>query len=158
MRTLPVVTEHEEFEALVVRTDYRDDASWQAVAAELAKPWGDRPYEPYVHLVDDPAWADATADEVVAAACTGEHRSVVFLADRTTMQSADHALLAVTTIQRSDCEEDEDYDLTTANGREFRTLPVGVHEIHANLSIANLGFEEFAAAAHDDPEGIYRSF
>ncbi|MFF2951570.1 DUF6924 domain-containing protein [Kitasatospora sp. NPDC057965] len=158
MRTLPAVTGHDEFDALVVRTDYQDDASWQAVVAELAKPWGDRHYEPCVHFVDDPAWADATADEAVAAVCSDENLSVVFLADRTTMQSAHHALLAVTTIRREDCEDDEDYDLTTEYGREFRTLPVGVHDIHANLSIANMGFEEYAAAAHDDPEGLYRSF
>ncbi|MEV8455493.1 hypothetical protein AB0467_28635 [Streptomyces sp. NPDC052095] len=43
-------------------------------------------------------------------------------------------------------------------GREFRTTPAGLHEVHANLSIGNLGFEGFAAGAHEDPERIYRSF
>ncbi|MGC4985958.1 DUF6924 domain-containing protein [Streptomyces sp. DT193] len=37
-------------------------------------------------------------------------------------------------------------------------MPARLHEVHANLSIGNLGFEEFAAWAHDDPEGIFRSF
>ncbi|WP_443058300.1 DUF6924 domain-containing protein [Streptomyces sp. NBC_00820] len=40
---------------------------------------------------------------------------------------------------------------------EFRTTPAGVHDIHANLSIGNMGFEEYAGWAHDDPEGIHRS-
>ncbi|AVH54819.1 hypothetical protein C4B68_02275 [Streptomyces dengpaensis] len=33
-----------------------------------------------------------------------------------------------------------------------------LHDIHAHLSIGNLGFDEYAAWAHDDLEGIYRSF
>ncbi|MCX5107249.1 hypothetical protein OOK13_01615 [Streptomyces sp. NBC_00378] len=52
--------------------------------------------------------------------------------------------------------DEEDYEQLTEFGREFRTIPAGVHEVYANLSIGNLGFEEFAASAHDDPEGIYR--
>ncbi|WP_268249502.1 DUF6924 domain-containing protein [Streptomyces poonensis] len=32
-----------------------------------------------------------------------------------------------------------------------------VHDVHANLSIGDLGLKEYAAWAHDDPEGIYRS-
>lgn len=43
-------------------------------------------------------------------------------------------------------------------GREFRTTPAGLHDIHANLSIANMDFEEYAAAAHEDPEKVFRSF
>ncbi|MFE3506214.1 DUF6924 domain-containing protein [Kitasatospora sp. NPDC059160] len=154
MRTLPGVADHGGFDALVIRTDYHDEAGWRAVVTELGKPWGDRCYESLVHFVDDPAWADATADEVAAEVRSGEHPSVVFLADRTTMRSAPRTLLAVTAVRR----EDGDYALTTRYGRSFRTLPTGVHEIHANLSIANMGFEEFARAAQDDPDGIFRSF
>ncbi|GEB57379.1 DUF6924 domain-containing protein [Streptomyces gardneri] len=43
-------------------------------------------------------------------------------------------------------------------GREFRTTPAGLHDIRANLSIANMDFEEYAAAAHEDPEKVFRSF
>ncbi|MFD9303212.1 DUF6924 domain-containing protein [Streptomyces sp. NPDC060048] len=45
-----------------------------------------------------------------------------------------------------------------AQGSEFRTTPAGVHDIHANLSIANMDFEEFAAAAHEAPDQVYSSF
>ncbi|MFB7910807.1 hypothetical protein ACFC1T_30665 [Kitasatospora sp. NPDC056076] len=161
MRTLPGVADHGGFDALVIRTDYHDEAGWLAVVTELGLPWGDRRYESLVHFVDDPAWADATADEVAAEVRSGENPSVVFLADRTTMRSAPRTLLAVTAVRREDGEdqeEDGDYALTTRYGRSFRTLPTGVHEIHANLSIANMGFEEFARAAQDDPDGIFRSF
>ncbi|WP_373466319.1 DUF6924 domain-containing protein [Streptomyces phaeochromogenes] len=35
--------------------------------------------------------------------------------------------------------------------RESRTVPVGVHGVHANLSISNMDFAEFTEAAFPDP-------
>ncbi|MER5497775.1 MULTISPECIES: DUF6924 domain-containing protein [unclassified Streptomyces] len=157
MRVLPAVVDRGEFDALVIRTDHHDDRAWQNVVAALTEPWGDERYEAHIHFVDDPAWAEATVDEVLTAVRADEDLSVVFLADRTTMQAGNHTLLAVTTLTREDCADDEDHEQLIEFGSEFRTIPAGVHEVHANLSIGNLGFEEYAAAAHDDPEGIYRS-
>ncbi|MFE4959838.1 DUF6924 domain-containing protein [Streptomyces sp. NPDC056653] len=158
MRAVTAVTGRDEFDALVVRTDYHDDQAWLDVAAALMEPWGDRQHEAHVHFINDPAWAGATVDEVLTAVCADENLAVVFLADRITMQADSHALLAVTTLTREECVDDEDYEQLTEFGREFRTTPAGVHDVYANLSIGNLGFEEYAAWAHDDPEGIYRSF
>ena len=73
------------------------------------------------------------------------------------MQTESHALPAVTTLTREECVDDEDYAQLTQYGREFRTVSAGVHDVNANLSIGNVGFEEYAAWADDDPEGIYRS-
>lgn len=157
MRTLRAVTGRDEFDALVVRTDYHDDQAWQDVAAALMEPWGDRQYEAHVHFIDDPAWAGAIVDEVLTAVGGDDNLAVVFLTDRTTMQAESHPLLAVTTLTREECVDDGDYEQLTEFGRDFRTIPAGVHDVHANLSIGNLGFEEYAAWAHDDPEGIYRS-
>jgi hypothetical protein len=155
---LPVVTGHDEFDALVVRTDYRDDQAWQDVVAALVEPWGDRQYEAQVHFINDPAWAEATIDEVLTAVGGDENLSVVFIADRVSMQAEHHPLLAVTTLTREDCIDDEGYEQLTEFGCEFRAIPAGVHEVYANLSIGNLGFEEFAAWAQDDPEGVFRTF
>ncbi|MFG2968559.1 DUF6924 domain-containing protein [Streptomyces sp. NPDC048288] len=157
MRTLPAITGRNEFDALVVRTAYDDDRAWQDVRAALLAPWGDGAYEACVHFVDDPAWADAAADEILPAVSADESLAVVFLADRTTMRSVSHPLLAITTLTREECVDDEDYGQLTAFGTEFRTTPAGVHDVHANLSIGNLGFEEYAAWARDDSEGMYRS-
>ncbi|WP_460061416.1 DUF6924 domain-containing protein [Streptomyces sp. YKOK-I1] len=158
MRALPAVTGRDEFDALVVRTDYLDDQVWQDVAAALTEPWGDRQYEADVHFIDDPAWSGATVDEVLTAVRGDDNLAVVFLADRTTMQAKSHPLLAVTTLTREECVDEEDYEQLTEFGRDFRIIPASLHEVHANLSIGNLGFEEFAAWAHDDLEGIFRSF
>ncbi|MFC8350086.1 DUF6924 domain-containing protein [Streptomyces sp. NPDC057280] len=140
------------------RTDYLDDQAWQDVAAALMEPWGDRQYEADVHFINVPDWPRATVDEVLAAVRGDDSLAVVFLADRTTMQAKSHPLLAVTTLTRGECLDDEDYEQLTEFGGDFRVLPARLHEVHANLSIGNLGFEEFAAWAHDDPEGIFRSF
>jgi hypothetical protein len=157
MKTLPTVTGRDEFDALIIRTDYDDDKAWLAVVAALTQPWGGGEFEARVHLADDPAWAGASADEVLAAVAGDEYLGVLFIADRATMQEDDHALLAVTTVTREDLG-DEQYEAMTEYGREFRTIPVGVHDIYANLHIANMDFEEFAAAAQEDPDGVYRSF
>nr|WP_258311105.1 hypothetical protein [Streptomyces sp. NWU49] len=110
MRALPAVTGRDEFDALVVRTDYHDDQAWQNVVAALMEPWGDRPYEAHVYFIDDLAWAGATVDEVLTAVCGDDNLAVVFLADRTTMQAESHALLAVTTLTREECVDEEDYE------------------------------------------------
>ncbi|MGW3852826.1 DUF6924 domain-containing protein [Streptomyces fagopyri] len=40
--------------------------------------------------------------------------------------------------------------------REFRTAPAAVHDVHANLWLANLDFEDFPEEALADPEGVLR--
>ncbi|MFE0683837.1 DUF6924 domain-containing protein [Streptomyces sp. NPDC058961] len=163
MNALPEIARRDEFDALIVRTDYGDEAAWQAVLADLTRPWGDDgEFEPAVHFVDDPVWADRTPDEVLAEARRDENLMVVFLADRVTMQSAHRALLVL------DITEDEEEDLdpmyyqelidSPSLPREFRTAPADVHDVHANLSIGNMDFAEFADAASDDPNRIFRSF
>ncbi|MYT68274.1 hypothetical protein GTY60_01070 [Streptomyces sp. SID8367] len=160
VKELPEIAVRDEFDALIIRTDYGDEAAWQAVVGDLTQPWGDDgEFDPSVHLVDDPAWADRMPDEVLNAVRRDENLSVVFLADRITMQSAQRALLAL------DITEDEEEDLDpmyyqelidSPPPREFRTIPAGVHDVHGNLSIANMDFAEFAEAALADPDHIYR--
>ncbi|WP_346143662.1 DUF6924 domain-containing protein [Kitasatospora cinereorecta] len=156
---LPEIAGRDEFAALIVRTDYADEAAWRAVVAEVTQPWGPGgEYEAWVHLVDDPAWAGAAPDAVLTAVRRDEELSVVFVADSTTMQTARLPLLALDVW----CE-DEELDpvyyqelVDCPPAREFRTSPAAVHDVHANLSIGNMDFEEFAEAALADPEGILR--
>lgn len=158
MRSLPTTADLDEFHALVIRTDFGNEQSWRAVTAELLQPWGDGNYEPLVHFIDDSAWAGASVDDVLEAASANQELSVVFVADSVPMSSAHHGLLAVTTIPAEEYENFEEYEGIREFGREFRTAPARAHDIQANLSIANMDFEEYAAAAHEDPEKVFRSF
>jgi len=159
MRVLPDTSEIEDFDALVIRTDYGHEPAWQEVTAALAVPvsMNGEVTSYTAHIVNDSSWGGATVDEVLAAVADHpDYVSVVFLADVSTMQTSHHALLAVTTATRE--EDAEYYEAMTEFGREFRTVPVGVHEIHTNLALGNMDFSEFSAAAQDDSEGVFRSW
>ncbi|MFD8636297.1 DUF6924 domain-containing protein [Streptomyces sp. NPDC059533] len=159
----PDIEGRDQFAALIVRTDYGDEAAWRRVTEELGRPWGlDGDFEARVHLADDPSWAGATPEQVLAAVGRDEELSVVFVADRTTMTSPHRTLLALH-VRAED--EDEHLDpeyygqlVDSPPAREFRTTPAGVHDVHANLSLANMDFEDYAEAAGEDPEGVFRGF
>ncbi|MET9882558.1 hypothetical protein ABZZ20_05240 [Streptomyces sp. NPDC006430] len=143
--------------ALIIRTAYGDDQAWAAVKAALMMAWGeDDDFEPYVHIVDDPKWAGTTPAQVLSeASAQAERHSVVYLADHTSMRESPVTLLALSLLTREQCESDEEFE---ADGGSFRVVPYGIHEMNANLMIANLDFGDFADAAEGDPDGVFRGF
>ncbi|MFB7513138.1 DUF6924 domain-containing protein [Streptomyces sp. NPDC056144] len=143
--------------ALIVRTDYGDEQAWAGVKAALMTAWGEEGrVEPYVHIVDDPRWAGIMPAQVLGeASAHAEHRGVVYFADRVSMREAPVTLLALSLLTREQCESDEEFEVY---GGAFRVVPYAVHEMNANLMIANLDFGDFADAARDDPEGVFRGF
>ncbi|WP_166026983.1 DUF6924 domain-containing protein [Streptomyces chilikensis] len=154
MHALPAVTGLDPYATLVVRTDHRDPAAWQAVVS-LLRDTADAPGgQPAVLLLDDPVWAGAGVEEVVAALRGDEDRGVVFLADAGTMRDPAHPLLAATLVTREECEDDEEYAAHVGFGAAFRVTPAAAHEVHADVAIGNLGFEEFAAWASDSADGV----
>ncbi|MFJ7069681.1 DUF6924 domain-containing protein [Streptomyces sp. NPDC101115] len=58
-------------------------------------------------------------------------------------------------LTREQCECDEEFGVY---GGAFRVMPHGIHEMNANLMVANLDFGDFADAARDDPESVFRGF
>ncbi|MFD3437025.1 DUF6924 domain-containing protein [Streptomyces sp. NPDC058685] len=162
-RALPEIVGRDMFDALVIRTDFSDDESWKAVVGELRRPYGPAGEFPArVQIVDVPAWSGATADEVLAAVDADEDLSVVFLADRETMQSPAWALLALTTTWEDESDLDPVYYqelIESPEPREFRAAPAAVHDVHANLTLGNLDFAdfaEFAEAAAAEPDQVLR--
>ncbi|KAF2775021.1 hypothetical protein [Streptomyces sp. OM5714] len=161
MVDLSGLSERSEFSPVIIRTDFTDEAAWQETTAELERssPHDGGPAQSY-DVVDAPELDGADTDAVLAAISAHEELweqlSVVFVADGTTMR-AGH-LLAVTTLTREDFDDDEDYEASVEFGREFRTMPGGVHSIHVNLELANMDFEEFSSSAQEDSEGVFRSF
>lgn len=124
--------------ALVVRTDFSDQAAWEAVQREITEPVDG--FQAYVHFVDDREFSGLNVPEVVKAA--GHDRSYVMVVDRTAIESSEHPVLVI--------------DLFDEPGRTFRALPSCIQSIENNLSISNMDFEEFARAVGKD--GIFRGF
>jgi hypothetical protein len=126
--------------ALVLRTDFSDDAAWDAVCAASAAqtPEG---FMAALSFVSDPAFAGMTAEQA-AALPSESYRTFLFLADHVTVTDPEMPLIAV--------------DLHRERGRWFRVVPGRMAAVENNLSLANMDFRDFAGAA--DPDGVFRGF
>jgi hypothetical protein len=125
--------------ALVLRTDFSDDAAWSALATAIQAPVGD--FRARVTLVSDPVYGDATLEQVTQLASKAGH-AFVFIADSIALANAEHPVMVV--------------DLIDEPGRTFRVIPSEAWGVENNLSLANMGFDEFADAVDDD--GVFRGF
>jgi hypothetical protein len=126
--------------ALVLRTDFSDDAAWDAVctASVAESPEG---FQAGLSFVSDPAFAGLTVEQV-AALPSEAHRTFLFLADHVTVTHPEMPLVSV--------------DLHDEPGRWFRVVPAQLWGVENNLSLANMLFREFAD--HADADGVFRDF
>ncbi len=142
-----------KFDALVIRTDYSEDAAWRLVVAMLRRPRNG--FGSSCHFLDNPAWEGAGVEEVLAA-LPETPPEAVFLADAATMRD-EHTLLAVNTALFDD-KDDEEHGAEDGVTLLFRILPAAVAEMHANLAVANIAFYGFWQSARCDPHQIHRGF
>ena len=126
-------------QALVVRTDFSDDAVWRAIVAKLGEPVDG--FFAYVDFVDDAAYRGLTVEQIVELG-RPTPKSFVIVVDESAVTHVEHPLLVV--------------DLLEEPGRTFRAIPSQIQGIENNLSIANMDFREFADSA--DRDGIFRGF
>lgn len=126
--------------SLVLRADFSDDAAWAAVQTLI----NESDEYPCATYVSDLAYADASIQALVGMDSPDDpcHLGYLFLADAVTMRDEEHPVLAV--------------DLWDEPGRTFRVPPRWFASISANLTIANMGFHEFADEV--DASGTYRGF
>ena len=141
MKYLPTTSD-----ATVLRTDFSDQAAWEAVRDAIRRP-SPEGFEAYVEFVDDKAFAGWTTRQLLAAVPAGYPHAFVVVVDRKAIADPQHPLLVVNL-----CDDGRG----SAAGAEFRALPAQVQSIENNLSIANMDFAEFASAA--DPDGVLRGF
>jgi hypothetical protein len=126
--------------ALVLRTDFTDDAAWDAVcAASVAEsPEG---FSAALDFVSDPAFGGLTGEHVAGLASESD-RTFLFLVDHVTVTDPEMPLVAV--------------DLYDEPGRWFRVTPGRLWGIENNLALGNMTFRVFAE--HADPDGVFRGF
>ena len=153
--------EREEYDKLVVRTHFGDDAAWQAVLAAAAESWGDEDdqddegFESTTYPVDDPSLATVSLDQLCdTLASIDEYLSVVFIADDQTMSHPLHPLLAVNLDDEPNFLDEEG----SSFGRQFRIVPRQASGVHVNLTLANMDFTDWAQAAKETPDGVFLDF
>jgi hypothetical protein len=133
-------------QALVLRTDFSDDAAWRAIRsaieAPVRDPGGTIDFFAYVTFVDDPEYRDLDEPQIRSLFGPELNQGFVIVVDRTAIAHREHPVLIL--------------DLFDLSSRTFRALPSTVQAIENNLSITNVDFEEFAAAADED--GVFRRF
>ncbi|MHA4820155.1 DUF6924 domain-containing protein [Streptomyces aculeolatus] len=131
----------DDLSSVVLRTDFRDEATWSAVQAAI-----EAASEHSVSLFfSDPQYNEVAIDALLreeAEAVDDEKNIHVFLADRVTMEDASFPLLAV--------------DLDEEPGRSFRVPVRWYPMVSANLALANMDFADYADAA--DSSEVYRGF
>ncbi|GKQ33717.1 DUF6924 domain-containing protein [Streptomyces sp. A012304] len=123
--------------SLVLRTDFADDAAWEALRAAFD--------EDHATFVSDPRFADVGIAALMHednAAAEDEKLVHLFLADAAALADPRHHLLAV--------------DLYDEPGRTFRVPPDRFPDVSANLCLANLDFEDYADSV--DETGTFRGF
>ena len=126
--------------ALVIRTDFSDQAAWETVRKTISTPVDG--FRAYVQFVDEQEHDGLTGDRLRAVLVSRSPHLYAIVADRMTMAHPEHPLRVL--------------DLKSADNRAFRALPTQVASIENNLSIANLDFGDFADAVESD--GIFRGF
>jgi uncharacterized protein DUF6924 len=132
--------------ALLVRTDFGDDAAWEQVCTEVVEPSEEEGFTANLEPVSDPAFAGSSWEQVKAAVPRNDHGSmIVLVADETTFTNPDHPVLVV--------------DLMDFRGEQlepFRCIPSELWGVENNLNIANMDWEDFADAT--DEHRTFRGF
>ena len=124
--------------APLIRTDFSNQSAWKKLKIAVSQP-GD-PFIFGMEIVDDRANSGVTVEQLMDALPEDYPHSFIVVADGTAISEPDHALLIV--------------DLLEERGRRFRAVAAEVASIDNNLSIANMGFEEFADLV--DQTGVFR--
>lgn len=133
MKKIPV-TEN----ALVIRTDFSDQAAWERLLAIMREP--EEPFIFVMEVLEDRNNDGATVEQLMAALPENYPHNFMTVVDNVAISEPDHPVLVV--------------DLGHEPGCQFRAVAAEVPSIDNNLSISNMGFEEFAQLV--DESGVFR--
>lgn len=103
---------------------------------------GEHTFYAYVDFVEMREYGGLSMADLLTVVPQDYEYSFFFLVDREALSKSDFPILVV--------------DLHESSRRIFHTVATQVQGIENNLSIANMGFEEFAEAV--DHDGIFRGF
>jgi len=126
--------------AIVLRTDYSNNESWNAVKAVSASPVGD--FAANLMFVEDSSF-DGVGPAELEQALEGKSKSpFIFLADQATMTGSGYPMLCL--------------DLSDEPGSTFRLIASQAWSVENNLSLGNMDFRDFSSSL--DGSGVFRGF
>lgn len=126
--------------ALLLRTDFSDEAAWRAVSEEVQQPVDE--FQANVTPISDPEYEGAIPEQLLSAIPPGWNHSFMFIVDQLTLTDPEHPVLVM--------------DVRRERGRTFRAIPRELWGVENNLSLGNMDFEEFADCV--EPDGVFRGF
>ena len=147
----------------VVRASISNDQSWELIKKLAAAPQKDllsgMEFTANVRFVEDPLFANLPCHDIVRSLPADYPGYLVFVVDAQSDQGNEHSLLVVGFSPQG--EDPKDFDRKPNQTpleeiRSFRALPSTIQSIENNLTIANMDFEDFRNAVHQD--GIFRGF
>jgi hypothetical protein len=125
---------------LVLRTDFSDEAGWEAICTAVEEPVGE--FQAQVDFISDPAYKDLTVVELVELIPPSYNHLIIFVVDHVSISSPENPIIVM--------------DLSQKRDRTFRVIPLEMWGVENNLSIGNMSYYEFAASV--DSDGIFRGF
>ena len=142
-------------DSLVLRTDFSDEAAWARICSEIEAPVEE--FQAYVSFVSDPDFDGLSTSALTSLGRRGPNRSFMFVVDHVSLTDEEHPIL-VLDLGDGDLEDEDlgDEDVGDGPGRTFRVVPREMGSVQNNLSIANMGFYEFADSV--DADGVFRGF
>jgi hypothetical protein len=131
-------------DAPVIRVDFDNHDAWKTICGLIRAPVreGRAEFYAYVTFVEKIEFRNLTPEQLLERVPDDYHRSFLLVVDRTATQQSEFPILVI--------------DLFQERGRTFRAIPSQIQGIENNLSIANMGFDDFADNV--DPEGVFRGF
>ena len=131
--------------SVLVRTWFGDDSAWESLVLEVQTP-SDEGFLANVVVVNDLAFEGLGAEALRTRQTGGA--IVSFLADETTLVSAELPILAVWVLPRRD---DDRRDLGP-----FRVVPAALWSVENNINLGNMDWADFMRSV--DGDGVFRGF
>ena len=125
--------------ALIIRTDYSNQAAFDEIKNAIAQPVDG--FEAYVAYADDAAYNGMKTEDVIDLYGRA-NQSIAMVVDSRTISDPEHPLLII--------------DMFDDAHRDFRAIPMAIQSVENNLSIANMDFADFADSV--DADGVFRNF
>lgn len=129
--------------ALVLRTDFSEQSTWDLICKMIQKPVGLFGFRANVDFLSDEEYSNMTKEQLMSLIPKDYNHAFIMVVDQTTISHPDHPLLVI-----------DLFGVEIEN--EFRAIPSQIQAIENNLSIANMDFEDFASEVGED--GIFRGY